>query len=177
MLSTLITQEQENSLIEDLISKIKKQVVGEETFVATKSLIINVSPDYSSIVSMRLAHGLSKDGEMLNIIGLDTAYSDDTKEKRDSYKMLAEGLLGVVAQSKAFTTIFVVCSEVETGDTFSRVYSKLKEVTEGEVKLHTVALVERNSSKFQSDFVGLYSEKPVKFWWEEFNTHREVQES
>jgi len=171
----LVTQEQENGLIIDLISKIKEQVVGEETFIATKSLIINVSPDYSSILSMRLAHGLSKDGEMLNIIGLDTAYSDDTKEKRDSYKMLAEGLLGVVAQSKAFTTIFVVASEVETGDTFSRIYSKLKEVTE-EVKIYTVALIESNSSKFQSDFVGLYSEKPVKFWWEEFNTHREVQE-
>lgn len=172
----IITQEQEHSLIEGLISTIKEKVVSTESFVATKSLIINVSPDYSSILAMRLAHALSKDGEMLNIIGLDTAYSDDTKEKRDSYKMLAEGLLGVVAQSKAFTTIFVVSSEVETGDTFSRIYSKLKEATEGEVTIHTVALIESNSSKFQSDFVGLYSEKPVIFWWEETNKHRQAQE-
>ena len=168
----IITQEQEHSLIEDLISRIKEKVVSEETFVATKALMINVSPDYSSIVSLRLAHGLSKDGEMINIIGLDTAYSDDSKEKKDSYKMLSDGLLGVVGQSKAFTTIFVVSSEVETGDTFSRIYSKLKEVTEG-AKIYTVALVESNSSKFQSDFVGVYSEKPVTFWWEEPNKHRQ----
>jgi len=170
----IITHEQEHSLIEDLISRIKEKVVSEETFVATKALVINVSPDYSSIVSLRLAHGLSKDGEMINIIGLDTAYSDDTKEKKDSYKMLSDGLLGVVGQSKAFTTIFVVSSEVETGDTFSRIYSKLKEVTE-EVKIYTVALVESNSSKFQSDFVGIYSEKPVKFWWEQPNKHRQAE--
>jgi hypothetical protein len=171
----LITQEYEHSLIEDLLVKIKYSVVENEDYFANKSLIINVSPDYSSIISMRLAHGLSKDGEMAHIIGLDTAYSDDTKEKIDSYKMLAEGLLGVVAQSKAFTSIFVASSEVETGDTFSRVYSKLKEATGGEVKLYTVALVERNSSKFQSDFVGLYSETPVRFWWESENKHRPAQ--
>ena len=168
----IITQEQENSLIEDLISKIKDKIVSEESFVASKALILNVSPDYSSILSMRLAHGLSKDGEMLNIIGLDTAYSDDTKEKIESYKMLAEGLLGVVAQSKAFTTILIVSSEVETGDTFSRVYNKLREVVEKDVKIYSAALIESNSSKFQSDFVGLYSEKPVRFWWEAPNKHR-----
>ena len=172
----IITQEQENSLIEDLISKIKDQIVGEERFIPTKSLIINVSPDYSSIVAMRLAHGLSKDGEMVNILGLDTAYSDDTKEKIDSYKMLAEGLLGVVTQSKAFTTIFIVSSEVETGDTYSRIFNKLKDSADSDVKIYSVALVEHTSSRFQSNFVGLYAESPVRFWWEAPNKHREISE-
>ena len=51
---------------------------------AKNTVILNVSPDYSSTVAMHIAHHLSEDGEMLDMVSVDVPYPD---QDRDYYEL------------------------------------------------------------------------------------------
>ena len=56
------------------------------------TVILNVSPDYSSTVAMQIAHYLSDKGHMLDIISVDVPYPGENK---DLYVEFSSNLTGL----------------------------------------------------------------------------------
>jgi hypothetical protein len=67
-----ITYEKEYALIQSLFKTIPNTN-------SIRTLVLNVSPDYSSIVAMQLAHHLSVDGKMLDLVSVDVPYPQEDK--------------------------------------------------------------------------------------------------
>ena len=61
-----ITREKEWELIQRL-----QTIVDSSDFHPQTTAVIMASPDYSATVAMHLAHGWSRDGEMLTIVPVD----------------------------------------------------------------------------------------------------------
>jgi hypothetical protein len=166
-----ITKEKESQLLESLLITVSDKVQNIEAFNPLKTLVLNVGPDYSSILSMRLAHKLSKNGEMSHLIPLDVAYPDDNQERKSTYMNMSKGLLELMINSKSFD-LFILCDvSVITGNTFSSFYEKLTSLGIEKEKIITVALFQDNKSVFKCEFVGEYLDTIPEFWWEEPNKH------
>ena len=67
----------EHELIQGLLKRLPR-VDPHDT------VVLNVSPDYSSTVSMHIAHHLSEEGTMLDIVSVDVPYPG---EERDYYEL------------------------------------------------------------------------------------------
>jgi len=166
---TYISEEEERELLRDVIGRVEEVVLSLEDFDPLRTLVINVGPDYSSILAMRLCHALSKDGESSHLVGIDLAYPDDDSNKKESYLKLAEGLLAIYAST--FSKIVLVEAAVLTGNTFRKFVDILTSKGFSKESLHTVSLVERNDSVFKCDIVGRHVETTPEFWWEKPNKH------
>ena len=59
-----------NKLVDELRTNKKFDINPEDT------LLMNVSPDYSSIISMLLLHEFSRDGETLDMFNVEVPYPD-----------------------------------------------------------------------------------------------------
>ena len=59
-----ISRDREMALIEEMLYRIK---MSNPDIHPSKTCFLCVSPDYSSIVTQLLSHGLSMDGEIFNI--------------------------------------------------------------------------------------------------------------
>ena len=134
---------------------------------ATNTLVINVSPDYSSTVAMHLAHHLSNEGEMCDIITLDVPYPDQDmlpyflKAKSDLHRL-----------PRTYENYLFVEAAIIRGSNYSWISNLYKDRVPG--KIITVALFENKESKFKSDIVGEYYDdatQDLTFYYERYNKH------
>lgn len=140
---------------------------GIERFTPADTMVLNVSPDYSSTVAMHVAHHLSKDGEMLPITGVDVPYPDeiDTLYKQEFYMLL---------QNLQYTTrkYILVEAAVLTGKNYTWMIEMMKSFGIDPDNILTVALYERFDSIFKCAFVGeVFYTDMIEFYYERDNKH------
>ena len=130
-------------------------------------LVVCVSPDYSGMVGMRVLHGLTRSRVFPYYDSADVPFPDSSEEFVEECKLEFRLLLGM--WRTLVSKIVLVEAGILTGGNYTWM-SKMIEEFGFELPI-TVALVERNKSKFKCDVVGMYCETMPEFWWEEDNKH------
>jgi hypothetical protein len=138
---------------------------------ADNTLVVNVSPDYSSTVAMHIAHNLSKDGEMADIMPIQVPYPDQevdvfkvrASEDIDSYLNFYGG---------EYENYLLVEAGVIRGGNYTWLTKVFKEKLKGNII--TLTLFENIGSVFKSDIVGSYYDdqtQDLTFYFERYNKH------
>lgn len=158
----------EQLLITRLISLIKDSYPELNPY---NTLVIMVSPDYSATVAMHVAHGLSDDGEMCDILPIHVAYPD---ENVDPY--LTKAIKDIDAwfefTDDHYEHYLLVEAGVIRGGTYSWLTNLLKVKVKGNII--TSSLYENVGSKFKSDVVAAYYDDTIEdltFYYERENKH------
>jgi len=149
----------EHELIQSLLKKLPK-VDPYDT------VVLNVSPDYSSTVAMHIAHHLSDEGKMLDMIPVDVPYPGESK---DNYKIkFKRQTLGLPI---LYDKIILVEAAVLSGNNYTWIKQILLDRGYQNDNIITVALTEMNSSIFKCDYVEAYTDIIPEFYWERYNKH------
>lgn len=156
---TTITYEKEYALIQSLF-----KVIPNTNSIRT--LVLNVSPDYSSIVAMQLAHHLSVDGKMLDLVSVDVPYP---QEDKDVYKEKFEQINKEFKNK--YDKVILVEAAVLSGNNYTWLSKCLKDIGYKDEEIITVALLEMSSSIFKCNYVGEYIDSMPEFYWERYNIH------
>ena len=164
----LVSPSKEKKLIVILTNKLIEKYPDVS---ADNTLLVMVSPDYSATVAMHLAHNLSKDGDMCDILPIHVPYPDENeytyvrkadqdidnwfKFSEDNYKyyLLVEG--GVIRGGN-YTWLTKLFRNKVTGN------------------IITASLYENIGSRFKSDVVGEYydnTKQDLTFYFERENKH------
>ena len=154
-----ITYEKEYALIQSLFKTIPNTN-------SIRTLVLNVSPDYSSIVAMQLAHHLSVDGEMLDLVSVDVPYP---QEDKGIYKEKFEQINKEF--NNKYDKIILVEAAVLSGNNYTWLSKCLKDIGYKDEDIITVALLEMSSSIFKCNYVGEYVDSIPEFYWERYNIH------
>lgn len=155
----VITREMEWDAIVDLCSKIPAE------YNASNTLVVMVSPDYSATVAMHVAHHLSFDGEMCDIISVNVPYPDqkvipfiiDARKKFDNI---------------THDNILLVEAGIIRGGNYTWLTKLLEDITN--IRVITSTLYENVHSTFKSDYVARYydnSKEELTFYYERYNKH------
>ena len=154
----------------ETIQKLLNSLSGWENidkFTPADTVVLNVSPDYSSTVAMHVAHHLSKDGEMLPIIGVDVPYPNelDVLYKHEFYMLL---------QNLQYTKkkFILVEAAVLTGKNYTWMVEIMKGFGIDPDNILTVTLFEKFDSTFKCAFVGeVFHTDMIEFYYERYNKH------
>jgi hypothetical protein len=129
-----------------------------------------VSPDYSASIGMHVAHHLSNEGEMLDMLYIDVPYPDEAPDYYRDKFLDPNNPNGIVSFYKYDKVVLVEAGIITGGN-----YTFLEKVFNlHKIDLITVAQYENVHSKFQSDVVGEYYDSEVaelEFYWERYNKH------
>jgi hypothetical protein len=128
------------------------------------TLVINVSPDYSSTVAMQIAHYLSDEGKMLDLFELDVPYPGEGK---DFY--LLKFIKEFEKHIPKYKKVILCEAAVLSGKNYTWIKEVLLKYGYKDEDILTVALLEMKSSIFKSDFVGEYIDSMPEFYWEKYN--------
>jgi hypothetical protein len=147
----------EYQLIQNLIRRIP--VVDPWTAV-----VLNVSPDYSSTVSMHMAHHLSLGGKMLDMYPVDVPFP---KEDKHMYEI---SFRENIHRFPALYDKVILCeAAVLSGNNYRWIKDVLLDVGYRDEDIISTALVQSISSSFDCDFVGEYSSTMPEFYYERYN--------
>lgn len=147
----------------NLIQELFKKLPAVDPY---KTLVLNISPDYSSTVSMQIAHYLSQDGKMLDIEGVDVPFPG---ENRGYYEQDFKQL--TLNFPTKYDKIILCEAAVLSGKNYTWLKEILLDRGYKNDEIITVALLEMNSSIFKSDYVGEYISDMPEFYWERYNKH------
>ena len=129
-----------------------------------KTVILNVSPDYSSTVAMQIAHYLSDKGHMLDIISVDVPYPGENKDLYvEAFKKTCLQFIG------RYSKIILCEAAVLSGKNYTWLKDILSTKGYDDDSIISAALLEMHSSIFKSTFVGEYIEDMPEFYWERYN--------
>lgn len=151
-----------------LIRKVGKMIKDNEKFRVDPldTLLLNVSPDYSSILSQNLIHDLSTD-EPLDMLCVNINYPNENWRGYE-LKFISEfkDVVGIYNN-------FIVCEAgVITGQTFSWLIKCMKDDFQlNDNNILTVALYQHQYSIYKCDIVGKEYQKELIFNWEKQNKH------
>jgi hypothetical protein len=163
-----IDRDKEFQLIENLCMDIRQLF----PFInASNTLLLMVSPDYSATVAMHVAHELSHDGEMMDILPISVPYPDQTKEP--FITMASEVMRRHIENlHSGYDYFLLVEAAVIRGSNYRWLTSLIKELYNP--KIITAALLENSGSVYKSDVVAEYYNnelQDVTFYYERFNRH------
>jgi hypothetical protein len=135
------------------------------------TLVIMVSPDYSATVAMHIAHNLSKDGEMCDVLPIHVPYPDE-----DVYKYVRKADQDIDNWFKFSDTVYLNYLLVEAGVIRGGTYTWLKKLLNKRLcgNIITTTLYENIGSKFKSDIVAEYYDdikQDLTFYFERENKH------
>lgn len=132
------------------------------------TLVVNVSPDYSSTVAMHIAHHLSHNGEMCDMLMIDVPYPDEDVEM---YTLAAKQKISKII--KNYQNYLLVEAGVIRGTNYNWLTQLFKDYWPHS-NLVTLALFENTGSHFKSDIVGEYYDNETQdltFYYERENKH------
>ena len=163
-----ISRYQEAVVIDQLLKSINTKYPDMN---ASNTLVINVSPDYSSIVALQMAHDLSYDGEIADMVNIDVPYPDEdtlpykekaTNDIRNFFKY----------NNRRYKNYLLVETGIIRGGNYTWLAEHLSNLLSGTII--TAALYENIGSKFKSDVVGEYYDdttQDLTFYFEQYNKH------
>lgn len=151
----------EYQLIQNLIRKIP--LVDPWT-----TLVLNVSPDYSSTVSMHVAHHLSQGGKMLDMFPVDVPYP-----KVDKHMYEIEFRENAVHFPVRYDKVILCEAAVLSGNNYRWIKEVLLDLGYENDDIITVALIQKVESIFDCDYVGEYATSMPEFYYERYNKHWE----
>lgn len=163
-----VSRAKEKSLIDKLSKKILKTY---SDICPENTLVVMVSPDYSATVAMHVAHNLSKDGEMCDVLPIHVPYPDE-----DVYKYVRKADSDIDSWFKFSETPYKYYLLVEAGVIRGGTYTWLTKLFKKKVvgEIITSSLYENIGSKFKSDVVAEYYDDAVQdltFYFERENKH------
>jgi len=166
----LITRADEAQAIDQLSALFKKKYPEVN---ASNALVVMVSPDYSATVAMHMAHELSHEGEMCELLCIDVPYPDQDKEP------FIQKATDDIYRHNAFTGrqyeyIILVEAGVIRGGNYRWLTLLFKMICSTSCNLITTALYENTGSAFKSDVVvHYYNDREVEltFYYEKSNKH------
>lgn len=160
--------------INDEIEIINKlgNILLDNGYNASNSIIVTVSTDYSSIVGQILRHQLSDKGEICEGFGVDVPYPDETWD--NNYINTLNGVF--VNHNSVFKNknIILVEAGVIRGGNYEFLTTWIKHNYNTYSSIVTTSMFENINSKFKSDYVIHYyddSTDDLTFWWERENNH------
>lgn len=164
----LVSAAKEKKLIVALTNKVIEKYPDVS---AENTLVVMVSPDYSATVAMHLAHNLSKDGEMCDILPIHIAYPDE-----DVYKYVRKADEDIDSWLNFSDVQYKYYLLVEAGVIRGGTYTWLSKLFRKKLMGITITttLYENIGSKFQSDVVGEYyddTKQDLTFYFERENKH------
>ncbi len=168
MKTKFIDKSDEAHVYHELIKKIKK--IDKFEINPTDTLILNVSPDYSSIISQWMIHEFSKDGEHVEMIGVEVPYPDQSWKGYE---------LNFMIQFKEYPDHYKNFVLVEAGVITGNNYTWLtncmfKDFDITPDRILTTALYQNKNSIFRCDCVGEEFDSNIEeicFSWERENSH------
>ena len=163
----MISQDLENSLLAKVIGEVREEC--KDWTDALRIGVFCVSPDYSSIVALRILHALSRDGELPHYVPLDVAYPDDSEEKKESYKRVLQAVAPHF--KKMMDKVVLVEAAVLTGGNYQWIQEELIKAGFLKEDIITLALLEHKDSVTKCKIVGDYTSEVPTFYWEEYNKH------
>jgi len=162
----MVSQNEELQVMESLRNTLLGAGINSKN-----TIIVTVSPDYSSVVGQYLRHQLTKDGEICDGFGIDVPYPDEIWT--DEFIQRVQGMFKMFSNDIKDKTILLVEAGVIRGSNYTKVIELIKELKLDE-PIATLTMFENINSKFKSDFVGKYyndDEEDLTFWWERYNKH------
>ena len=163
-----ISTDKETKAIDNLEQKLKEQYPD---ITALNTLVLMVSPDYSATVAMKVAHFLSINGEMCDILPIHVPYPDETADRYID-KAKKDINAWIYFSNRTYDNYLLVEAGVIKGGTYTWLTNVLKENVEGNII--TAALFENINSKFKSDIVSEYYNNDLEdltFYFEKYNKH------
>jgi hypothetical protein len=166
----MISRLEEAQAIDQLSELLKKKYPDVN---ASNALVVMVSPDYSASVAMHLAHELSYNGEMCNLLCIDVPYPDEEvetfieKASRDIYKHLR-------FSGRKYENIILVEAGVIRGSNYKWLTQLFGVILPMPTQIITTALYENSGSAFKSDVVAQYYDydtQDLTFYYEKPNKH------
>ena len=134
------------------------------------TLLINVSPDYSSIISMLLLHEFSRDGEILDMFNVEVPYPDQLP---NPFQLKFEETFK--SYVKPYKNFILVEAGVISGRNYTWMVdtmNKMFNINKNDIL--TVALCQNSRSIFTCDVIGeLYDNETqdLTFSFEKYNKH------
>ena len=164
----LVTAAKEKKLIVAITNKV---IEVYPDISPANTLVVMVSPDYSATVAMQVAHNLSKDGEMCDILPVHVAYPDE-----DVYKYVRKADEDIDSWLNFSDVQYKYYLLVEAGVIRGGTYTWLSKLFRKKLMGITITttLYENIGSKFQSDVVGEYyddTKQDLTFYFEAYNKH------
>ena len=160
-----VSRELEWTVLQELCRKLENL----ETH-PSDTLVVVVSPDYSSTVGMHVAHHLSKDGEMLDMTFIDVPYPDEDKNVYIRQMLDQTNSMGI-RKCQHYKKVILIEAGVITGKNYTWITECLEVAA---IDYHTAALFENLDSIYKSDVVGRYykhTDRELEFYWEKPNNH------
>lgn len=162
----LIDRQTEGVVIEDLIAELKTSYPDLDP---TNTIVVMVSPDYSATVAMHMAHGLSKDGNMCDLMMVDVPYPDQEKENGFIYK-----LIRTIDHTGPYKNYVLAEAGIIRGGNYTWICETMKRYIPDDSRIITTTMYENIHSTFKSDVVGRYyndETEDLTFYYEEYNKH------
>lgn len=161
----MVTRETEGLMITKVIDEVKTRF---PELNPTNTVVVMVSPDYSATVAMHMAHGLSKDGEMCDLMMIDVPYPD--QDKGSFILKLHKELL---VAKKTYKNYILTEAGIIRGGNYTWICGVMREHF-SDSQIITTTMYENTHSIFKSDVVGAYYDDKVEdltFYYEEYNKH------
>lgn len=131
------------------------------------TVVLNISPDYSSTVAMHLAHALSKEGDMLDIYNVDVPFPG---ELADTYQHRFKEFLDF--HHLQYDYFILAEAAVLTGKNYQWLVAMMERAGIDRSQIITTALYQSEQSIFPCDCVGKTFNGPmVEFYYERYNKH------
>jgi hypothetical protein len=171
MRKELLVNRIEEGISIDQLSKLFKEKYQDVN--ASNALVVMVSPDYSASAAMHLAHELSHDGEMCNILCIDVLYPD---QQADEFIQKASDDIHrhMEFTGGKYENIILVEAGVIRGSNYRWLSLLFAMIYPPPCRLITTALYENKSSAFKSDVVVNYYDNDTEdltFYYEKPNKH------
>lgn len=155
-----------------LIEKLTKDIIQKYPNLSpANTLVVMVSPDYSATVAMHVAHNLSKDGEMCDVLPIHVSYPDE-----DVYEYVRKADQDIDSWLKFSETPYKYYLLVEAGVIRGGTYTWLTKLFNKKLsgQVITASLYENIGSRFKSDVVAKYYNDTIQdltFYFERENKH------
>jgi hypothetical protein len=162
----LVTRQIEGDVLEEMLTMLK---VRYPELNPSNTVVLMVSPDYSATVAMHMAHKLSKDGEMCDLMMVDVPFPD---QQADWFMSQLRRTLTMSA--KTYDNYVLAEAGIIRGGNYTWICDLMKDYIPSDSRIITTALFENVHSKFKSDVVGEYYDdktQDLTFYYEEYNKH------
>lgn len=158
---------------EKIIKTLPRRILAEfSDLTPQNTLVLMVSPDYSATLAMHVAHALSKDGEMCDILPIHVPFPDDKNIERWVTKAEQDLKSFHAFENKLYKNYLLVESGVIRGGTYTWLTNLL--INEYSGRIITTTAYENIHSDFKSDIVLEYyndEEEELTFYFERYNKH------